>query len=346
MTQISIVGDFGGTNARLALSTPAGIAEVLEYKCADFPSPAAIVKAYLTRQGVEKAERAVIAIAGVSEDPSRVMFTNGPWAQTPLDFTMIPAEKTETINDFAAVCYSVGILGENDCTSLINDHAATFFPGSILTANTFKADPSRILTSKPEHRFVAIGAGTGLGVGSGMVTESKQFLVMGGEGGHLAFAPQNEQELEIKEYLEDQCGMIVTQETFGSGTGLVKAFNAICLMQSIDCVIENGSEVIKKLDDSRLEVRKAAEKTLELFAFTLGTCAASAALVTNARTVFIGGGVVAKMGSHFNKEAFSKAFTTNDLGKNNALPNVPVMLIDHPQAGLAGADFYLRLTAT
>lgn len=345
MNKVSIVGDFGGTNARLALSTPTGISEPIEYKCKDFPSgPAAVVKDFLTKQGIEKADRAVIAIAGASEDPSKVVFTNGPWKQKPLDFTAIAAGQVETINDLAAVCYAVAAFSEADCTSLINDHATPFFPASLLASKSDKANPSGILQSKPEHRFVVVGAGTGLGVGSGMVTDSHQLLVAGGEGGHIAFAPKNHEELELKTYLQFRVSA-VTAETIASGSGLVTVFNAFCRIYGDDSEIKSGDEVVKKLKSDKEVVRIAAHNTLKIFASTLGTAAAAAALVNNARTVFISSGIIEKMGEHFNKEAFAKAFTTNDLGKNNALPNVSVMLITHPQPGLAGADAYLKLTA-
>jgi glucokinase len=345
MTQVSIVGDFGGTNARLALSTAGGISNIQEYRCADFKDPAHIVQAYLQSNGFEKAERAVIGVAGASEDPSRVVFVNGPWSMQPLDFTAMPAGQVEAIHDFAAVCYSIATISEADCTPLIQTQAAPFFPGSILTGNTFKGASSRVLTARPEHRFISLGPGTGLGVGTGVVTESRQFLVVNGEGGHLAFAPRDAEELQIKEYLEQDRGMMVSHETIACGTGLAITFNAVCKVRGIDCSIQNGAELTAKMDDSRAEVRAAAGKTLNMFATTLGECAAAATLINNARTVFIGGGVLKKLGSHFDKAAFAHAFTNNDLKQNNTLLDTPVMVIDHPQAGLAGADFYLKLTA-
>ncbi|HAJ90180.1 MAG TPA: hypothetical protein DCM27_04080 [Rhodospirillaceae bacterium] len=321
------------------------MAQITEYKCADFDGPADIVKVYLAQQGCVRAERAVIAIAGSADNPSNIVFTNGPWGQKPLHFTAIPADRTETMNDFAAVCYSIATLGEMDCTTLIRRQSAPFFPATLLAAKDCNAKPARILTSSPAHRFVTIGPGTGLGVGMGLVTDNGQFLVVTSEGGHCAFAPDNEEELKIKQYLESENGIAVTNETFASGTGLVTAFNSICKIRDIDCAILNGSEVVAKLGNANSDIREAADRTLNLFSRTLGTCAASAVLMSNARTVFIGGGVLKKLGAHFNKATFTHAFMSNDLGKNNALLDIPVMIVDPPQPGLAGADFYLKLTA-
>lgn len=345
MKQVSIVGDFGGTNARLALSTPDGIAEIKEYRCVAFSSPAELVRDYLSQHGVERAARVVIAIAGAGEDPSRVVFTNGPWAQTSLDFRAIPADKVDTINDFAAVCYSVATFGEADCTALIRHQTVPFFPASLLADKTAMAGASRLLSSKPEHRFVTIGPGTGLGAGTGLVTESRQFLVTSGEGGHVAFASRDAEELQIKEYLERERGIVVSLETFACGPGLVTAFNVICKLRKIDSAIASGEEVIAKLSDANPDVRGAAAKTIGLFSSTLGACASAAALVTNARTIFIGGGILKKMGAHFDKQAFTRSFTSNDLGQSNILLDTPVMIIDHPHAGLVGVDFYLKMTS-
>ncbi|OFW89138.1 MAG: hypothetical protein A3B66_08310 [Alphaproteobacteria bacterium RIFCSPHIGHO2_02_FULL_46_13] len=341
----SIVGDFGGTNARLAMSNPQGIFNVQEYRCANFASPGDVVRTYLEDQGHTKAKRAVIAVAGSAIDPTNVMFTQGPWGQKQLNFTDMPADDVHTINDFEAVCYSIATMSEADCTALYKT-GTPFFPASILANKQAKASPTRILTSSPEHRFVCVGPGTGLGVGMGMVTDSNQFLVLTSEGGHSAFAPSDEEEMAVLRYLERECGKIVTMETFASGTGLATAFNAICKIRKIDCQIKDGSEVpIKLIDPTSHDVREAANWTLRLFARTLGSCVSAATLMSNARTVFIGGGVPKKLGAYFDQLAFTRAFLTNDLKGNNTLVSTPVMILDHAQPGLAGADFYLKLTA-
>lgn len=345
MDKISIVGDFGGTNARLALSTPQGIEGIKEYTCANFPNPGDVIRTYIEESGFECADRAVIAVAGDYVDPTKVMFSNGRWKLRPLDFTDCPVGQVDTIHDFAAICYGTATLSADDCTVIINGHAAPFFPSTMLTEDHFKPSSSRILLSNDADRFVTIGPGTGLGVGSGLVTSNGQLVVVTSEGSHAAFVARDAEELAIKQYVESELGLVATSETFACGSGLVTAFNAICQVRGVNANINSGGEVVKKLEDADAGVRDAAQRTLKLFATTFGACASSAVLMNCARTLFVGGGVLGKMKEHFDKQAFREAFISNDLKDRNFLGNVPVMQINHPQPGLAGADFYLKLTA-
>lgn len=345
MEKLSLLGDFGGTNARLALSTKDGPAHIHEYRCANFDDPAAIVRAYLDSQNIAKTDHAVIAVAGPADDPANVIFTNGPWKQKNLNFTAIDSDNVVTLNDFAAVCYSVALLQPGDCEKIYeSSEREAYFPSITLNKNELTANPSRILESDPAHRFVAIGPGTGLGVGSGLVTKNNQFLVLGGEGGHASFSPDTDDEYAVKKHLEDNDDIVVTKETMASGTGMVKAYNAIAQIRKIDSAITESKELTELVTSTNKGIREAAYWTLSVFAKTLGSCASSSALTNNARTVFIAGGVVPKLHAYFDRMSFAKAYISNDLKANNILMNTPVVLMRHAQPGLLGAHAYLNLS--
>ncbi len=347
MTQaVDIVGDFGGTNARLAVSTSDAldISTIREYRCRDFPNPASIISAYMDDVSIREAHKGVFAVAGGSADPKKVVFTNGPWKQRAVDFTDVKIQDVHTMNDFAAVCYSVASLQPNDCSVILESGQDPFYPSSLLAdAKSTHINKTQLLTSDPAKRFVTIGPGTGLGVSSGLVTDNGQFLVLGGEGGHTTFAPDTTEEMELMKHLMDM-DKIVTKETIASGTGLAITFNAFCHIRRIDHSIKDASELPEQLSMNKpKEIRDAALATYILFAETLGRSAASAALTNNAQTVFLAGGVIPKMGELFRKNAFSRAFRDNDLGSNNMLQKVPVVQITHPQPGLLGCHSFLQL---
>lgn len=80
MTKFALVGDVGGTNARLALCDIASgeISRAKTYSGLDYPSLEAVVRVYLDEQGVE-AEDGCIAIAcPITGD--WVAMTNHTWA--------------------------------------------------------------------------------------------------------------------------------------------------------------------------------------------------------------------------------------------------------------------------
>ncbi len=342
MGQIALVGDIGGTNFRLALSTDEGLQNIQEYKYSASDTPASLITTFMESCNLpEKITEGYFAVASPAHDPAHVIFTNGPWKQEPVDFTQSDLHAT-VMNDFAAIVYSVRSLKPEDCATIAEGNQA-FFPSYIFDNQEAAPIPTKILEPDPSQRFAVIGPGTGLGVGTGMVANG-QFIVMGGEGGHASFAPDTKDELAVKNYLENEQNMLVTKETMASGTGLPIIFNAYAAVNNVQAKkVESAAEITSLAIDGNRSERNCARWALNLFAKTLGSCASSTVLTNNARTVFIAGGVVPRLGSLFNQMIFTTAFRDNDLGANNITKNVPVMLIKHPQPGLLGAHSRCRL---
>lgn len=339
-----LVGDFGGTNARLAITGLDGaLTQKKEYRCREFASVADVVSTYLSDVRA-KPELAVFGVACPVESAEAVTFTNGRWKGVPQNLTELPFDEVHAINDFEAICYSVASLRPRDCKTLVEGQSP-FFPSAVLNepAKSGKST-SRILVSKPAQRYLAIGPGTGLGVGSGFVTTKGQLVVIGGEGGHTAFAPSTEEELRFKKYLEEEKDLLVTNETIASGTGLRITFNACAAVSGLNLQIEDASQLTKLTHAPDRKTRDAAWSALNLFAKALGNSASAAALTNHAQTVFMGGGVISKLGSYFNQSEFTRAFRSNDLHSNNILLNTPVLQLMHPFPGLLGAQTYARLT--
>ena len=168
MTKFALVGDVGGTNARLALCDLASgeISRAKTYSGLDYPSLEAVVQVYLEEHNVQVEDGCIAIACPITGD--WVAMTNHTWA-----FSIAEMKKNlgfshlEIINDFTAVSMAIPMLKA--------EHLIQF--GG--------AEP---VEGKP---IAVYGAGTGLGVAH-LVHVDKRWVSLPGEGGHVDFAPNSE----------------------------------------------------------------------------------------------------------------------------------------------------------
>ena len=314
MTKYSLVGDVGGTNCRLALCAldSGEISQSQTFSGLDYDSLEAAVREYLAQQHQE-VEDACIAIAcPITGD--WVAMTNHTWAFSIAEMKQsLGLQHLEVINDFTAVSMAIPMLKEADLLQ---------FGGK------------KALDGKPA---VIYGAGTGLGVAH-LIHANKQWLSLPGEGGHVDFAPNSEEEDIILEQLRTEMGH-VSAERILSGPGLVNLYRAI--VKSDNRVPESfkPKDVTElALSDENVDCRRA----LSLFCVIMGRFGGNLAL--NMGTfggVYIAGGIVPRFLEFFKASGFRAAF--EDKGRfKDYLMDIPVFLITHDQPGLLGAGAYLR----
>ncbi|RJT45462.1 glucokinase [Rahnella woolbedingensis] len=314
MTKYSLVGDVGGTNCRLALCAldSGEISQAKTFSGLEYDSLEATVREYLSLQNQE-IEDACIAIAcPITGD--WVAMTNHTWAFSIAEMKKsLGLQNLEVINDFTAVSMAIPMLKEQD----------------LLQFGGKKAQDG-----KPA---VIYGAGTGLGVAH-LIHANKQWLSLPGEGGHVDFAPNSEEEDIILEQLRTEMGH-VSAERILSGPGLVNLYRAI--VKSDKRVPENfkPKDVTElALSDENVDCRRA----LSLFCVIMGRFGGNLAL--NMGTfggVYIAGGIVPRFLEFFKASGFRAAF--EDKGRfKDYLMDIPVFLITHDQPGLLGAGTYLR----
>jgi len=314
MTKYSLVGDVGGTNCRLALCAldSGDISQSKTFSGLDYDSLEAVVREYLAQQH-QDVEDACIAIAcPITGD--WVAMTNHTWAFSIAEMKKnLGLQHLEVINDFTAVSMAIPMLKEDD----------------LLQFGGKKAQDG-----KPA---VIYGAGTGLGVAH-LIHANNQWLSLPGEGGHVDFAPNSEEEDIILEQLRTEMGH-VSAERILSGPGLVNLYRAI--VKSDNRVPENfkPKDVTElALADENLDCRRA----LSLFCVIMGRFGGNLAL--NMGTfggVYIAGGIVLRFLDFFKASGFRAAF--EDKGRfKDYLMDIPVFLITHDQPGLVGAGAYLR----
>jgi len=313
---LSLVSDIGGTNARFALVPADAVTTQHEHtlRCADFPGPVEAVRHYLAMVGNPRVRVAAFDVA-TAVGGDQVALTNGPW-----DFSIaqtrdaLGLERLHVINDFTALALAVPLLGADETRQVGG--------GSPL----------------PDTAIGVLGAGTGLGV-SGLLPDRGRWLAIEGEGGHAAFSPMSEREDAILQILRGRLGSHVSVERLLSGMGLTNIFEALCEIDGVQPARREPDEITEQAlrgDDAR------CAETVDIFCAVLGTAAANVAITLGARGgIFIGGGIVPKLGSYFDDSPFRSRF--EDKGRfRRYVAAIPTYVIVAKQPALRGLAAFLK----
>lgn len=316
MTTYALVGDVGGTNARLALCDVenGAVSQAKTFSTADYDSLEAVIRCYLDEQKQPITDGCIAIACPITED--WVEMTNHDWAfSTSKMKANLGFDHLEIINDFTAVSMAIPMLSEHDVMQ---------FGGS---------EPVK---DKP---VAVYGAGTGLGVAH-LVHVDRRWVSLPGEGGHVDFAANSDEEDMILEVLRAELGHVSAERVL-SGAGLVNLYRAI--VKSDNRVPENlkPKDVSQRaLDDSCTDCRRA----LAMFCVIMGRFGGNLALtMATFGGVYIAGGIVPRFLEFFKASGFRAAF--EDKGRfRDYVQNIPVYLITHDQPGLLGAGAHLRQT--
>ncbi|HEY5801183.1 MAG TPA: glucokinase [Burkholderiaceae bacterium] len=309
---LRLLADVGGTNARFALQTGGGQFEHIEVlACAEYATLSDAMTAYLAKAAqagypVASIRHAAIAIANPVEGDT-VSMTNHHWSFSISDLRSERDLATLlVVNDFAALAMSLPYL---------QPHQRERIGGGIE------------LSGRP---IGLIGPGTGLGV-AGVIPAGGRWVALAGEGGHTSFAPANRDEVAILDALWNEYGH-VSAERLLSGLGL----ELIHRCQSGQKLA--APEITRQaLDGSCAH----CTRTVETFCAVLGSVAGNVALTLGATGgMYIGGGIVPRLGALFSQSAFRRRF--EDKGRLSAyLARVPTYLITEPYTALRGASAML-----
>ena len=308
-TRMRLIADIGGTNVRFALLA-AGSTRPQQEKnllCSDFAGPEQAARHYLASVGVSSVSEAAVDVAtAVTGDV--VKLTNSPWVFS-IEQTRSALGLTRllVINDFTALALSLPLL-EPDELRPVGEGAA--------------------LKSAP---VALIGAGTGLGV-SALVPCGGHWVPIQGEGGHTAFSPMDEREDGVLRVLRSRFRHVST-ERLASGPGLVATYEALCALDQIPAKALKPEHVTEAgLNASDPQCAEA----LRMFCAVLGTAAANLVVTLGARGgVYIGGGIVPRLGDYFLRSPFRARFEQK--GRfSNYVSQVPVWIILTENPALRG----------
>ena len=305
-----LVGDVGGTHARFAVVESPGRrpVRVRVFRCAEFAGPDDAIRAYLRREGLAMPRHGAIGIATpVTGDD--IAMTNGRWRfAVPALRAALGLERLVVVNDFTAL--ALGLL-------------------SLAADERFQLGGE----APPEDAAIAlIGAGTGLGV-SGLVRCGEGVAAIAGEGGHVTLAAGSARESAIIDRLARRFGHVSAERAL-SGPGLSAMHDAIRELAG-----QSPSPLPPEVISARALAGECPHciETVDTFCELLGSFAADVALTLGARGgVYVGGGIVPRLGEHFLRSGFRRRFETK--GRfSGYLAKIPVFVLQAPHAALAGA---------
>ncbi len=312
-----LLGDIGGTNARWAWQASPGsaIQDVSVRPCAANASLHESAVAYLTEKGRARPAWVGIGIAtAVTSD--RVAMTNHTWGFSIAELKRaLGVERCLVINDFTALAMSLTALAPGDLRQIGPGHAVSGATMGLL------------------------GAGTGLGV-SGLVPQGNgRWSAISGEGGHVTLAASDDHEAAILGLLRQRFGHVSAERVL-SGAGLVNLYGALCALSGADERALSPSDVTDAaLDGSDLLCVQA----LQHFTAFLGNAAGNLALTLGAHGgVYIGGGIVPRLGVRFDGALFRRHFESK--GRfTDYLKLMPTHVITAAAPALIGASSALDL---
>jgi glucokinase len=173
---------------------------------------------------------------------------------------------------------------------------------------------------------------------SGLVPDGADgWRVIVGEGGHATLPAINAREASLVAVLRERFGHVSAERAL-SGPGLVNLYEAVCALDGEAPATLEPAQVMERAfaDDGAARDPQCAEAVTS-FASLLGNVAGNLALTLGARGgVFIGGGVVPRLGERFAQLPFRERF--EDKGRFRAyLEAIPTWVITAKSPALLGA---------
>ena len=316
------LGDIGGTNARFGwqVSVDAPITDVHVLACADYVSLADAANAYLALIDRAAPASAAFGIANpVFSDA--IEMTNHHWRFS-IDALRraLGLQRLLLINDFTALALAL---------TRLPDSSKRLIGGAQAVA-------------APDAAIGLIGPGTGLGV-SGLLPLGYQnkWIPISGEGGHVTLSASTQAEFDVITQLQKRYGH-VSGERIISGTGLVDLYHALGdLHGGVAREITTPAQVWER---AIAEPNSRANEAIDLFCAFLGSAAGNLALILGARGgIYIGGGIIPRMGDRFDQSPFRARFEAKGRFKNY-LEKIPTWVISSPVSpALEGASQALSL---
>ncbi|MBC7659353.1 MAG: glucokinase [Chitinophagaceae bacterium] len=306
-----LVADIGGTNTRIGLLANEGsckITDIAFFENQDFPGIEAVFHHYFKQYPlVSPPKKACIAVASPVQS-DRVSFVNNPWTfsreglKSEFSFDVL-----HVINDFEAIARSLPYLD----------------PKGLRCVGGGVANPLRARA--------VVGPGTGLGMG-GLIPTATGTIPLASEGGHAAFAPQNEDEDAVVHYLRQRLDFVCNEDLL-SGAGLIHIFNALSHRAGHEVSVSDPALI----SGGALKGDSRCVAALTCFCGILGSVAGDFALQIGAEGgVAIAGGIVPRFIEFFEQSPFRQRFEAKGCYRDY-MAAIPTYVIMESQPGLIGA---------
>jgi glucokinase len=308
-----LAADIGGTYSRLAWSRDGtGADEATQvFDNAEFDSLDAVIERGLAALGApgQPIEHMVLAVPGpIHSDPIRL--TNIDWS---LDRERLRArfavDRLTVVNDFQAAAHGISLLVKEDLICL-ND-----------------------VPVEEEGLSVITGAGTGLGLAlMGKCAHLLGRAVHPTEAGHADYAPANEQQLRLSNYLHETLQMEkVSWEKLLSGHGLV-LLDAFLRGQDRP-VLKTPETVTAGAERQDITARHAIRLFWDLYAAWAGNVAL---MYRPLGGLYLFGGMAMRLRPWFEPERFMQEAASR-AEMQELVRETPIFLVTDEQLALKGA---------
>ncbi|KPF49832.1 glucokinase [beta proteobacterium AAP121] len=319
-----LVADIGGTNARFGWLAEGAdrISHVATLPAAGHPGPADAATSYLAGVaqalgGAYRPPRAAAFAVATAVGTDRIAFTNSGWAFSCREAqAALGLEALLVLNDFEALALSLPRLQAQQLLPWPGAPVRTALPG--------------------RNALAVIGPGTGLGVAGLVPAPGGGWVAVPGEGGHASLSAADEFDAALLAAVRREHPH-VSAERLLSGIGLPVLHAAVAAVmgqgQDQPAATLAAEQIVERGLNGSCAV---CSRTLDAFCALLGSFAGNVALVMGARGgVYIGGGIVPRLGERFFQSPFRQRFEAK--GRFQAyLQAIPTLLITDTLAALNG----------
>ncbi|MDQ6681098.1 MAG: glucokinase [Pseudomonadota bacterium] len=310
-----LLGDVGGTEHRYGWMASPGAAIAQVVSVPGSGDLGAEIKGYLSDQELAAPASASLGIAApVFGDV--VTMTNGDARFSIRELEReLGVDTLLVINDFAALAHAL--------RSLLDDESWRVGGGDAAAGGA----------------LALVGPGTGLGV-SGLLAVPGGHAPVVGEGGHATLAAENDREAEVLAVLRRRFGHVSAERVL-SGPGIANLHAALCRLSGSPTEELAPAEITQRALDGSDDCCREA---LDLFFAFLGSVAGDVALTLGARGgVYIGGGIVARLGAAIDRSRFRERFEAKGRYRPY-LAGIPTrVLVDSSSLALRGANAALEI---
>jgi glucokinase len=316
-----LVADIGGTNTRLGLAGPNGIATdtLRRFANNDHASFDALTRTYLDQVNVAICHRACLAVAAPIE-AERVRLTNRDWL---IDKAGVAretgAQDVYFLNDFEALGFSLDRLTPQQAPHIAGPQTA------------------------PEPRGVrmVLGAGTGFNAAALRRNALGQRSVHAAECGHMTLPVETSSELLLRDHLARGRGRASVERAL-SGQGVLEIHEWVCARADSPRPTISAAEIVAQaLDGSDPNCRQTAEILIRFLARVAGDLVLAFLPLGG---LYLSGGVTRACAELIASDLFWDVFTAKGR-QSDLMRSIPVHLVEDDNAALEGCLSALTTTA-
>lgn len=311
-----LVGDIGGTNARLVLvlNGRLQIDSLRVFPTRQFNSLESVLQLYQRELKVPIARASLALATSIPDDlQATIRFTNHNWVFSRSSLLQaLGLQQLVLLNDFAALARALPLLKSADLQQIGSGE---------IEKNATKA---------------VLGPGTGLGVASLVFSGSEQlgWLPITGEGGHASLSPGSVLETEILQVVWQDFPHI-SWERLVSGIGLPTLYQAMATLRghAQPLGLPSNRDIVTS---ALTQTDVLAQEVIEVFCGLLGSAAGNLALTVGAKGgVYLGGGIALALKDYLPQSAFRKRFVAKGRFQGY-LEAIPTYLITAQHPALLG----------